>query len=69
MKARDAKSAVLPLVLLWLAVHAALLAVFLAIKFLVTKTVILAMLAMAGLAFLFAKFRPGPRKLAHSPVL
>ena len=69
MKARSAGSAVMPLVLLWLAVHAALLAVILGAKFLFTKTALLAMLAMAGLAFLFVKFRASPRKLSHSPVI
>ncbi|HKX35576.1 MAG TPA: hypothetical protein VJM79_02780 [Rhizorhapis sp.] len=63
------KSALVPLVLLWLAVHAALLAILLAMKFLFTKTALVAMLAMAGLAFLFVKFRAGPRKLSHSPVI
>jgi len=69
MKARSAGSAVMPLVLLWVVVHAALLAVILGAKFLFTKTALLAMLAMAGLAFLFAKFRATPRKLSHSPVI
>ena len=68
-KGSHAKSAILPLLLLWLAVHAALLAILLAMKFLFTKTVLAAMLAMAGLAFLFVRFRTGPRKLFHSPVI
>jgi heme/copper-type cytochrome/quinol oxidase subunit 2 len=59
----------MPLVLLWLAAHAALLAIFLAVKFLFTKTVVIAMLVMGALAFLFVKFRASPRKLPHSPVL
>jgi len=64
-----AKSAILPLVLLWLAVHAALLAILLAAKFLFTKTVLVAMLVMGGLAFLFVRIRALPRKLIHSPVI
>jgi hypothetical protein len=68
MKARNAGSALVPLVLLWLAVHAALLAIILAMKFLFTKAAILAMLVMAGLAFLFVRFSGAPRKLIHSPV-
>ena len=59
----------MPLLLLWLAAHAALLAILLAMKFLFAKTVLVAMLAMAGLAFLFVRFRAGPRKLSHSPVI
>ena len=69
MKARNAGSAVVPLVLLWLAVHAALLAMLLAMKFLFTKTVLVAMLVIGGLAFLFARIRALPRKLSHSPVI
>ena len=69
MKARNARSAVMPLFLLWLAVHAALLAILLAMKFLFTKTAIVAMLVIAGLAFLFVRIRALPRKLSHSPVI
>ena len=63
------RNAVMPLVLLWLAVHAALLAVILAAKFLFTKTALVAMLVIGGLAFLFVRFRASPRKLSHSPVI
>lgn len=63
------RAAILPLVLLWLAVHAALLAVILAAKFLFTKTVVIAMLVMGALAFLIVRFRAMPRKLSHSPVI
>ena len=59
----------MPLVLLWLAVHAALLAVILAAKFLFTKAALVAMLVIGGLAFLFVRFRASPRKLSHSPVI
>jgi hypothetical protein len=59
----------MPLVLLWLAVHAALLAILLTMKFLFTKTALVAMLVMGGLAFLFVRFRASPRKLIHSPVI
>ena len=60
-----ARSALLPLVLLWLAVHAALLALILGAKFLFTKTVLVTMLVLGTLAFLFARTKP--RKLSHSP--
>ena len=56
------KSAIMPLVLLWLLVHAALLALILGAKFLFTKTVLVAMLVMGSLAFLFARFQAKPRK-------
>jgi hypothetical protein len=59
----------MPLVLLWLLVHAALLAFILGAKFLFTKTAILAVLLMAGLVFLFAKLRAIPRKLVYGPVI
>jgi len=52
----------MPLVLLWLLVHAALLALILGAKFLFTKTVLVAMLVMGCLAFLFARFQAKPRK-------
>ena len=63
------KSGFGPLVLLWLAAHAVLLAIFLTVKFLFTKTVVIAVLLMGALTFLFVKFRASPRKLSHSPVL
>ena len=62
-----AKSALAPLVLLWLAVHAVLLALILGVKFLTAKTVLLALLLMGSLAFLSARFRVKPRRLSHSP--
>ena len=62
---RGAKSAVMPLVLLWLLVHAVLLALILGAKFLLTKTVLVTMLVLGTLAFLFARTKP--RKLSHSP--
>ena len=61
------KSALAPLVLLWLAVHAVLLALILGVKFLTAKTVLLALLLMGSLAFLSARFRVKPRRLSHSP--
>jgi uncharacterized membrane protein len=61
------KATLMPLVLLWLAAHAALLALILAVKFLTAKTVLLAMLVMGSLVFLSAQFRAKPRKLSHSP--
>jgi len=42
----------MPLVLLWLAVHAALLAVILCVKFLTAKTMALLLLAAAAFWFL-----------------
>ena len=66
---RRARSAVLPLIVLWLAVHAVLLAVILGAKFLFTKTAILVVLLMAGAVFLFAKLRAIPRKLVYGPVV
>ena len=59
----------MPLVLLWLAVHAALLAVLLGAKFLFTKTALMVVLLLAGFVFLFAKLRAIPRKLVHGPVI
>jgi len=64
---RGAKSALMPLVLLWLAVHAALLVVILGAKFLFTKTVLVTMLTLGVLAFLFTQIQAKPRKLIHSP--
>jgi hypothetical protein len=63
---RDAKSAWVPLLLLWLAVHAVLLAVLLGLKFLLTKSAIVAMLLVAGAVFLFTRFRAMPRKLSQT---
>ena len=61
------KSALAPLALLWLAVHAVLLALILGVKFLTVKTVLLALLLIGSLAFLSARFRAKPRRLSHSP--
>ena len=66
---RRARSALLPLVLLWLAAHAVLLAMILGAKFLFTKTVLIAALLVAGTVFVFARLRAIPRKLVHSPVV
>ena len=68
-KSAGTRAALLPLVLLWLAVHAVLLAVILGAKFLFTKTAIVVVLLVAGTIFLFAKLRAIPRKLVHSPVV
>jgi hypothetical protein len=67
MTGQSARSAVVPLVLLWLALHAVLLAALLGAKFLLTKTAVLAMLLVAGMVFLFCRFRTLPR--SHSPVI
>jgi hypothetical protein len=56
----------MPLLLLWLAVHAVLLAVLLGLKFLLTKSVLVAVLLAAGAVFLFSRFRAMPRKLSHT---
>ena len=57
----------MPLLLMWLALHAALLAVILGAKFLFTKTVLVMMLAMGILAVLFARLRARPQKLSYRP--
>jgi len=64
---RGVRSALAPLVLLWLAVHAVLLAVILGAKFLFTKTVLVTLLTIGILAFLFTQIQAKPRKLFHSP--
>ena len=61
------RSALAPLVLLWLVAHAALLAVILGAKFLFTKAVLVTMLVLGLLAFLFTQIQAKPRKLFHSP--
>jgi hypothetical protein len=61
------KSGLWPLALIWLAVHAALLAVILGAKFLFTKTVLVAMVMLGVLAFLFTQIQAKPRRLSHSP--
>ena len=69
MTGRRAGFPLLPLVLLWLAVHAALLAALLGLKFLLTKSAVLALLLVAGAVYMFTRIRPGLRKLSHSPVV
>ena len=69
MPQRSARSVFLPLLLLWLAVHAVLLAALLGLKFLLTKSMVLALLLVAGTIFLFTRLRAIPRKLSHSPVV
>jgi hypothetical protein len=54
------KSAALPLVLIWLAVHAVLLGLILSFKFLTAKAVLLMLMAGAALWFLLGKRRPLP---------
>ena len=56
----------LPLALVWLAVHAVLLAVLLGLKFLLTKSAVVAVLLVAGAVFLFTRFRAMPRKLSQA---
>jgi hypothetical protein len=65
---RGAGSALLPLVLLWLAVHAVLLAALLGAKFLLTKTAVLVLLLVGAAVFVFSRIRASHRKLTHSPV-
>jgi uncharacterized protein (DUF58 family) len=69
MQGRNTKSAFLPLLLLWLAVHAVLLGALLGLKFLLTKSMFLALLLVAGAVFLFTRARAIPRKLSHGPVV
>jgi predicted lysophospholipase L1 biosynthesis ABC-type transport system permease subunit len=69
MQRRNTKSVFLPLLVLWLAVHAVLLAALLGLKFLLTKSMVLALLLVAGAVFLFTRLRAVPRKLSHSPVV
>ena len=64
---RSAKAALVPLVLLWLLVHAAILALILGAKFLFTKTMLMVLLVIGSLAFLFSRFQAKPRRLSHSP--
>jgi len=66
---RNARSAFLPLALLWLAVHGVLLAMLLGAKFLFTKAALVAVLMIAAMAFLVFRLRAAPRKLIHSPVI
>ena len=51
------KSALLPLILLWLAVHAVLLVLILSLKFLTAKTVALMLLTAGVLWFLLGRTR------------
>jgi hypothetical protein len=67
-RTRGAGSGFLPLVLLWLAVHAVLLAALLGAKFLLTKTAVLVLLLVGTAVFVFTRIRALPRKLTHSPV-
>jgi len=56
-------------VILWLAVHAALLAAILGAKFLFTKTVLVTMLVLGILAFLIVRVGAGARKLSRGSVI
>jgi len=62
------RGALLPLVLLWLAVHAVLLAALLGAKFLLTKTAVLVLLLVGAAVFVFSRMRASQRRLTHSPV-
>ncbi len=64
---RNISSAFMPLLLLWLALHAVLLAALLGAKFLLTKTMVLVMLLVAGTVFLCSRLRTPPR--LHGPVI
>ena len=61
------RSALLPFALLWLAAHAALLAIFLGLKFAVIKLAVVMLLLATSVLYLVRRFRPGPRKLSYSP--
>ncbi len=65
----DVKSKLLPLVLLWLAVHAVLLAALLGAKFLLTKSAILVLLLVGATIFVLTRIRAGQRKLTHGSVV
>jgi hypothetical protein len=67
-RVRGARFGLLPLVLLWLTVHAVLLAALLGAKFLLTKTAVLVLLLVGAAVFVFTRFRASQRKLTHSPV-
>jgi hypothetical protein len=60
------KSGLWPLVLLWLAAHAVVLALILGIKFVTAKTLVL--ILMAGTAFWFLLGRRKPLSLPAPPV-
>jgi hypothetical protein len=60
---RGATSALLPLVMIWLAVHAVLLAMILGVKFLTAKTMVLMVLLAGAVLFLFGLRRPA--RLTH----
>ena len=61
---QGAKSALLPLAMIWLAVHAVLLALILGIKFVTAKIMVLILLLAGTVFFLFGRRRPA--KLTHS---
>jgi hypothetical protein len=61
------KSALIPLVMIWLAAHAVLLALILGAKFLFTKTVLLVLLMMGTAAFLLSRFSAKRRRLLIAP--
>ena len=60
--ARPVRAALVPLVLIWLALHAAALGLLLALKFLGAKAVVLG-LALLGVAWFLTR----PRKLRLTP--
>ena len=65
--APSARSALLPLVLIWLALHAALLGLILTLKFLGAKMIVLALL-LAGAAWFLLR-RPPARLMPPCPVV
>jgi hypothetical protein len=60
------KSGLWPLAMIWLAVHAVLLALILGIKFLSAKAIVLMLLLAGTVLFLFGRRRPA--RLTHGPV-
>ena len=68
-KRRNLGSAAVPLVLLWLAVHAMLLAALLGAKFLLTKSMVMVLLLVGAAVFLFTRIRALPRKLTRNAVV
>jgi hypothetical protein len=69
MPRRRAGGSLLPLFLLWLAFHAALVAMLLAMKFLFAKSVTVAVVLAACTVFLVTGCKHAWQKVSHDPVL
>jgi hypothetical protein len=64
-----AGGSLLPFLLLWLAVHAVLVATLLAMKFLFVKSVAVALVLAAGTFLIFEGCKEARRKVPHDPVI